>query len=137
MKEITIEDELLLASYEANDYGDALSMKLLYDGIFCCVEGIGYLYFDGEHWTNDIVDKILYEATIKMILLRKRLGLKYGRERLIKHSMTSNYKVDSAIRTFKKMLFDKKLDEFVLDEKFVLSKKRTYRLKLKGELCEL
>lgn len=142
-KEITIEDELLLASYFPTDIGDGMSMDLLFGDKFCCVNEIGFMYFDGKCWTNKGLKSKFYVTAVDVIHLRRQLGLKYHQEELVKHSLSSNYKVDGAIREFKRFIKSKELNEFDLGEDFILYKRkkgRIYNLNLiqksDGQTCE-
>src|SRR5690606_35502615 len=82
LREITIEDEMLLVSFPSTAEGDGIAMELLFGDKFCYVPecNIGYLYFNGKQWTNEILDSIFFTAVVKMIQLRKKLGFKYENE---------------------------------------------------------
>ncbi len=106
IKDITKLDELLLSSFMPNTIGDILAMDLLFEDKFCYVKKyeIGYLYFNGKQWSNEIFDSVLFTAVVRMIQTRKKLGQKYQHERLIKHSVTNFNTAKAVFEAFKKFI---------------------------------
>lgn len=129
IKEITKLDELLLSSFMPNTVGDILAMDLLFEDKFCYVKKheIGYLYFNGKQWSNEIFDSVLFNTVVKMIQLRKKLGVKYEHKKLIKHSVTNFDNAKAVFESFKKFVkehYNKGLKDIDLGDDVIIYKNK-------------
>lgn len=89
-----------LMSFPAGDNGNGLSIELLFGDKFCKVEGLGLLYYNGQHWQRKDAASFLYVSPVEMMKVRGTLALEREKTAIQKGISTENRRVDGAIKAF-------------------------------------
>lgn len=136
LKKFQINEEVAsqLMLFDANDYGNAQSLELLFGDKFCYVVGWGVMYYNGTHWEMDAEESHLYMAATETLNVRRSLAIDNEKEAIKKCTSADYRRVGVTAQYFIKLPgVIKKMEDFNTDKDLLNVKNGVLNLRT-GEL---
>ncbi len=103
-----------LLKYEADDNGNALTMRDLYGEMFLYSPALGWLQYTGTHH-EQVSDKTVKFYASETLRLRRHAAIDAKNETLVKAAKQSSYNIHGCIEMFSVYVLSKDINEFDSD----------------------